>query len=294
MTRPCTAFDRLELVQGQVQASNLQVWFSHTEIRPSSSSSKIICSRREADFPFVAPRRHILRSLCLVPLLGLSSKNAKAEEATTVEEESIKVLPQGVSSPIISKGELYETPDFSLIVPAGFELILDTAPLGPQKSFAQERGERGRGVEQASSPVKARFKSVVGEGSISVIQRESSKIKPTFLQLADISQWGSAEDAARLLLPRGIKLLSVQAKQIEMPARDTGTVLGVVKVPPQTIYMYAFTLPNGTRFAVAAAAKAGQVYVAGASAPSSQWDAAGPVLEKAIASFKLSPVLPAA
>jgi hypothetical protein len=57
---------------------------------------------------------------------------------------------------------------------------------------------------------------------------------------------------------------------------------------------YDFTLPNGTRFAVAAAAKAGQVYVAGASAPSSQWDAAGPVLEKAIASFKLSPVLPAA
>jgi hypothetical protein len=71
-------------------------------------------------------------------MLFVHSKNAKAEEATAVEEESIKVLPQGVSSPIISKGELYETPDFSLIVPAGFELILDTAPVGPQKSFGTQ------------------------------------------------------------------------------------------------------------------------------------------------------------
>lgn len=48
---------------------------------------------------------------------------------------------------------------------------------------AQERGERGRGVQQAASPVKARFKSVTGDGSISITERESSKIKPTFLQV---------------------------------------------------------------------------------------------------------------
>jgi hypothetical protein len=52
-----------------------------------------------------------------------------------VDEVSAEAPSQRVLSPIISKGEIYETSDFSLVVPAGFELILDTVPAGPQKSF---------------------------------------------------------------------------------------------------------------------------------------------------------------
>ena len=58
-------------------------------------------------------------------------------------------------------------------------------------------------------------------------------------QLTDISQWGSAEEAARLLLPRGARLLSASATAVPQPPRDTGTLLGVVQPAPSTVYRRA-------------------------------------------------------
>ena len=55
-------------------------------------------------------------------------------------------------------------------------------------------------------------------------------------QLTDISQWGSAEEAARLLLPRGARLLAASAAVVSQPPRDTGTLVGVVEQAPRTIY----------------------------------------------------------
>ena len=55
-------------------------------------------------------------------------------------------------------------------------------------------------------------------------------------QLTDISQWGSAEEAARLLLPRGARLLAASAAVVSQPPRDTGTLVGVVEQAPRTMY----------------------------------------------------------
>lgn len=51
---------------------------------------------------------------------------------------------------------------------------------------------------------------------------------------------------------------------------------------------YEFVTGNGLHAVMAAAASKGQVYVAGGTASSSQWQAAGPALRQAVQSFKLN------
>ena len=53
-------------------------------------------------------------------------------------------------------------------------------------------------------------------------------------QVADISVWGSPEEAAQLLLPRGSVLLGAAAETLQLPAKETP--LGIVEVPPRNYY----------------------------------------------------------
>ena len=53
---------------------------------------------------------------------------------------------------------------------------------------------------------------------------------------ADISQMGDARAVAKLLLPPGSAVLAVTSLVQQMPARDTGTVLGVLPRDPVTYY----------------------------------------------------------
>ena len=50
---------------------------------------------------------------------------------------------------------------------------------------------------------------------------------------------------------------------------------------------YEFRLPNGLHVVAAAAAAAGQLYLASGAAPDTRWAAASPRLRPAIASFQL-------
>lgn len=51
---------------------------------------------------------------------------------------------------------------------------------------------------------------------------------------------------------------------------------------------YEFVTGNGLHAVMAAAASKGQVYVAGGTASSAQWQVAGPALRQAVQSFKLN------
>jgi PsbP len=135
--------------------------------------------------------------------------------------------------------------------------------------------------------VKARFTSEDGSCLVTVISREASEMRPTFFQLTDIGQYGSAEEVARMLAPRDSKLVAASEAKVTMPSRDTGTILGTVKVPDQTIYRYEF-VARGQHVAVAAAAKQGRVYVAGASSSEERWPEVGSVLKSSIGSFTLN------
>jgi len=51
---------------------------------------------------------------------------------------------------------------------------------------------------------------------------------------------------------------------------------------------YEFVTGSGVHAVMAAAASKGQVYVAGGTAPSAQWQASAPALRQAVQSFKLN------
>ena len=104
--------------------------------------------------------------------------------------------------------------------------------------LARERGERGRGVVTAESPIKARFVSPATGGDLTVLVQDATRIRPTFMQLSDIGQWGDAAAVAGLLLPRGTRVLASAVDTTQLPPRDTGTLVGVVQPPPQTLYRH--------------------------------------------------------
>jgi hypothetical protein len=54
-------------------------------------------------------------------------------------------------------------------------------------------------------------------------------------QVSDLSQYGPAEDVAKLLLPRGSLLLASTQTVEKFPPRETP--LGQVEIPPRTYYM---------------------------------------------------------
>lgn len=201
--------------------------------------------------------------------------------------------------------ERFEAAEFSLTVPAGFDLA-EVARPGNAPTTAEERGARGRGIAAQESPVKVRFTASSSSSSssssspstaaaaaeLSVIARDAAGIKPTFLQVTDISQWGDAAAVAAVLLPRGVTVTRASSEVVELPARDTGTVAGVVAPPPQVVYLYEFVDPRGgpLHVTLAAAARSGKIYVAAGSARGEQaWAERAEGLREAVRSFRVTP-----
>ena len=58
------------------------------------------------------------------------------------------------------------------------------------------------------------------------------------LQVTDISQYGDVAAAQSVLVPSGSKVLDKSTAKVLREPRNTGTVAGIVKVPPITIYRY--------------------------------------------------------
>ena len=212
--------------------------------------------------------------------------------------------PPSSSSPSSSfSSERFEAADFSLTVPAGFGLA-EVAKAGYAPTTAEERGARGRGVAAPDSPVKVRFTAPAAEGGsnsaaglgsseLSVIVRDAAAIKPTFLMVSDISQWGDAAAVGALLLPRGVTVTRASTERVELPARDTGSIAGVVASPPQTAYLYEFEDRRGDLFVtLAAVARAGKVYVvAGSARGAAAWEARREGMREAVRSFRVTPTL---
>jgi len=206
------------------------------------------------------------------------------------------------SSPSSSSSERFEAADFSLTVPAGFGLA-EVAKAGYTPTTAEERGARGRGIAAPDSPVKVRFTAPAAEGGgvaggvgsseLSVIVRDAAGIKPTFLMVSDISQWGDAAAVGAVLLPRGVTVTRASTESVELPARDTGSIAGVVASPPQTSYLYEFEDQRGDLFVtLAAVARAGKIYVvAGSARGRAAWEARREGMREAVRSFRVTPTL---
>jgi hypothetical protein len=174
---------------------------------------------------------------------------------------------------------------FCFATPPLYRTLADTTR---HNHTARERGERGRGVAPADSPVKARYVAPGGDAELTVIAREASGIKPTFLQVTDLSQWGDLATVGGLLLPRGVRVLASATQTVAQPDRDTGTVVGVVPTPPQTVYRYEFEGRDGLRVTLAAVARAGRVFLVAGSARAAAWRTEAAALRAAVSSFRLA------
>ena len=61
-------------------------------------------------------------------------------------------------------------------------------------------------------------------------------INDVWAQLTDVAQLGSVEEVTKLIVPPGSQVLAREAAKKALPPRDTGTIRGVVQLPPQTAY----------------------------------------------------------
>ena len=62
--------------------------------------------------------------------------------------------------------------------------------------------------------------------------------------MTDISQYGDIAVAQSVLVPPGCRVVDKSTEKVQQPSRNTGTIAGVVKVPPSTIYrweVYTYT-----------------------------------------------------
>ena len=88
---------------------------------------------------------------------------------------------------------------------------------------------------QCILPGAANKSAALGPASITELRFRKSKLLPP-AQVQDIRQFGSLEEVAALLLPKEVQVLAQGSSTVEQEPRDTGTVLGVVQLPPQTFY----------------------------------------------------------
>ena len=137
------------------------------------------------------------------------------------------------------------------------------------------------------NPVKADVRSPDGRLRINVVQQQAAKLKQTLLQVTDVSQLGTPEEVALLVLPPGSRVARAQVVTFPQPPRDTGSVLGVIERPPKQLYRYEVLLASGEHAEVSVGVQFGQVQLMGAAAPEAAWPEAGPTLRAVADSFKL-------
>jgi hypothetical protein len=58
--------------------------------------------------------------------------------------------------------------------------------------------------------------------------------------VSDVTAFGSPEDAARILVPKGAKLLAISTEVVQLPAKETP--LGLLEVPPKSYYRWQYCM----------------------------------------------------
>ncbi|KAG2498419.1 hypothetical protein HYH03_003677 [Edaphochlamys debaryana] len=226
-----------------------------------------------------ATRRELLQLGIALPLLGAGPAlaDSAAPVASAPAPMAITEAPYGVDEvPAAPEmAEVYLDVDFQIVPPRGWAFVDTQPPYDPER----------RGPAPEPSPIRARFDSPDGSAVVSVLVRPASAIKQMVLQVTDVTQLGTLEEAAKLLLPKGSRVVKGSVLQVNRPPKETPA--GPVELPPKTYYRYEFTL-NGLHVAMNISAQRGRVYVAGCSvADGALWAKYGPALRASAESFRL-------
>ncbi|XP_055808827.1 uncharacterized protein LOC129877355 [Solanum dulcamara] len=118
----------------------------------------------------------------------------------------------------------------------------------------------------------ARFASSDGSEVLSVIIRPSNQLKITFLEAKDITDLGSLKEASKIFVPAGSTLYSARSIKIKEDENF------------RTYYFYEF-VRDEQHVALVAAVNSGKAFIAGATAPKSNWTDDGLKLRSAAVSI---------
>ncbi|GFR43081.1 hypothetical protein Agub_g4088 [Astrephomene gubernaculifera] len=229
-------------------------------------------------------RRELLQLSIALPFLAqgpaLAGTNETPAPAAPAELQTPPAeAPPSIAAPAdpaAAVPEPFLDLEFQVVPPSSFKFV-DTQPVyNPDL----------RGPAPEPSPVRARFDSPDGSTVLSVVVRSAQSIRPSILQVTDVSVFGGLEEAAKLLLPRGSRVLAASALQVVLPPKETA--IGTVELPPKNYYKYEFTTANGLHVVMSVAAMKGKIFVCGGStAAGARWEQYGSALREAVDSFRL-------
>jgi hypothetical protein len=139
--------------------------------------------------------------------------------------------------------------------------VPDTSPVAlTPRSPAAPQALPGFGPAPPPNPVKLKLLTPGGAEVVSLAVRRAADVRPQFLQVNDVADFGTLEEAASLFVPPRAKLLASSAVVHVAPPLSADT-----EPLPRTYFSYEFALGAATCYLVAAA-KRGKVRCS--SAPS--------------------------
>ncbi|KAF9606558.1 hypothetical protein IFM89_026618 [Coptis chinensis] len=155
---------------------------------------------------------------------------------------------------------------FSIRVPPQFEDIMEPEDYNAGLSLYGDKAK--------TKTFAARFATPDGSEVLSVVTRPSTSLKITFLEANDITELGSLKGASKFFVPGGATLYS--ARTIKIKEAES----------LRTFYYYEFGIQE-QHIAIVAAVNRGKAYIAGATAPQSNWDEDGVKLRSAAISLSI-------
>ena len=221
-------------------------------------------------------RRDVIQSIYLYGVYQTFFSASSAAQASSSEEEQ-QVTQAQTTVPV--KPKLFIARDFLFEYPRGWKLIESE-----DSTFRDSMSDRRR-----QNVVRGEVVSSDGNVTVSVIQQQASKLKQALFQITNISQLGSAEEVAKLVLPPGSRVDSVSTRTFPVPPKDTGTLMGVIERDPVVVYRYSARLSNGVRSEIAVGIILGRVLILGAGCAEEQWAGNEAVIKAIADSFKLLP-----
>lgn len=212
---------------------------------------------------------------------GLVPWGSKALAAEA--DGTVTAAPEAGQKPAASRKPASLTTDFTgwnvvygeafvLRVPPGFVDIMpppeedDT----PQSTLAMQN-------KAQKTPFVAKYASPDGFENISVALQPATKVKLTFFEVDDISEFGAIDEAAKLFISPGARILARREFTATWPNRGR----------PRTYYLYEY-LSGGSHITMSLAASSGYVFVMGATTPEDKWRPAAARLRAATGAFQLT------
>ncbi|KAJ3676314.1 hypothetical protein LUZ60_003726 [Juncus effusus] len=214
-------------------------------------------------------REAIMYTSIAIPSISLVPGRSSAESETDSSSEKANGKKHPFLNGIANTKSWFQFigDGFSIRVPPQFDDITEPEEYNVDLTYYGDKAK--------TRPFAARFASPDKSEVVSVIIKPSNQLKITFLEAGDITDLGSLKDVAKIFVPGGANLYS--ARTIKVKEEET----------LKTYYFYEFAYDK-QHVALVAAINSGKTYIAGATAPETNWENDGVKLRSAAISLSIA------